>query len=171
MLAVINILLGIGLLFAGRRLFWLFVAAAGFVAGVQFTQQAWAGANEGLAIIVGLFVGILFALLAVFLRVVAIWIAGFLAGGSILVSLAGMFGLDSGALMWLVYLVGGIIGVILVGVLFDWAIITLSSLAGASLIIPVLDIGPGLARVAFLILVIIGVVVQGSALRKEKEDG
>jgi hypothetical protein len=35
MLNVINLLLGGALLIAGRKLFWLFVDAAGFVTGMQ----------------------------------------------------------------------------------------------------------------------------------------
>lgn len=170
MLTLINILLGVGLLLAGRKLFWLFVAAAGFVAGVQLTLRIWNG-PEWLAIVVGVAVGVLFALLAMFVRVVAIWVAGFLAGGSILVGLAAMLGMDGGRLVWVLYLVGGIIGLILVSILFDWAIITLSSLAGASLIVQAVHPGPALAGLAFLILVIVGVVIQGAGLRSERKDG
>jgi hypothetical protein len=169
MLGIINILLGIGLLVAGRRLFWLFVAAAGFVAGVQLTTQVWNG-PEPVAIIVGLAVGILFAVLAMFLKSIAIGIAGFLAGGSILVGMASIFGVESGAATLIIYIVGGVLGAILVGYLFDWALITLSSLAGASLIIQAVDLGPGLGRFGFLVLAIAGVLIQGSALRRNKKN-
>jgi hypothetical protein len=104
-----------------------------------------------------------------FVKTIAIGIAGFLAGGSVLLGMAGIFGIDGGAASFLIYIIGGVIGVILVSVLFDWAIITLSSLAGASLIIPAIGIGPVLARVGFLALVILGVVIQGAGLRKEKK--
>jgi hypothetical protein len=169
MLGIINILLGVGLLVAGRRLFWLFVAAAGFVAGVQLTTQVWNG-PETVAIIVGLAVGILFAVLAMFLKSIAIGIAGFLAGGSILVGMASIFGVESGAATLIIYIVGGVLGAILVGYLFDWALITLSSLAGASLIIQAVDLGPGLGRFGFLVLAIAGVLIQGSALRRNKKN-
>jgi hypothetical protein len=69
-------------------------------------------------------------------------------------------------LKWLIYLVGAIIGVILVSLLFDWAIISLSALAGASLILGAFSLEAGFARLAFLVLVIIGVVVQSGGMRK-----
>ena len=163
MLSVISLILGVALLIAGRKLFWLFVGAAGFVAGLQLATQFWQG-PELLAIIIGLVVGVIFALLAIFLQSVAIGVAGFLAGGYILTVLAGMIGLNQGAFSWIVYLIGGIIGVLLVIFLFDWALITLSSLAGASLITQALGIG----GVIFLALVIIGVVIQGSILQRER---
>jgi uncharacterized membrane protein YkvI len=79
-----------------------------------------------------------------------------------------MLGLNQGAFSWLVYLIGGIIGVLLVIFLFDWAIITLSSLAGASLITQALPLPSGLGGIIFLGLVIIGVVIQGSTLQRER---
>jgi len=167
MLSVINLILGVALLVAGRKLFWLFVGAAGFVTGLQLATQFWQG-PELLAIVIGLVVGVIFALLAIFLQSVAIGIAGFLAGGYILTVLAGMIGLNQGAFSWIVYIIGGIIGVLLVIFLFDWAIITLSSLAGASLITQALLLPSGIGGVIFIVLVIVGVVIQASMMQREK---
>ena len=167
MLTIISILLGGALLIAGRKLFWLFVGAAGFVAGLQLATQFWQ-VPELLAILIGLVVGVIFALLAIFLQGVAIGVAGFLAGGYIFTVLAGMLGLNQGAFSWIVYLIGGIIGVLLVVFLFDWALIVLSSLAGASLISQALLLPAGIAGVIFLALVIVGVVIQGFTLQQER---
>ena len=167
MLSIISLILGVALLVAGRKLFWLFVGAAGFVTGLQLATQFWQG-PELLAIVIGLVVGVIFALLAIFLQRIAIAIAGFFAGGYILTALALMLGLDTGALVWIIYVIGGIIGVILVSFLFDWAIITLSSLAGASLITQALLLPSGIGGVIFIVLVIVGVVIQGSMMQREK---
>ena len=167
MLSVISLILGVALLVAGRKLFWLFVGAAGFVTVMQLATQFWQG-PELLAIVIGLVVGVIFALLAIFLQSVAIGIAGFLAGGYILTVLAGMIGLNQGAISWIVYIIGGIIGVLLVIYLFDWAIITLSSLAGASLITQAFLLPSGIGGVIFIVLVIVGVVIQASTMQREK---
>ena len=167
MLSVISIIVGGALLIAGHRLFWLFVGATGFVVGLQLATQFWQG-PELLAIIVGLVVGVIFALLAIALQSVAIGAAGFLAGGYILTVLAGMIGLNQGGFSWFIYVIGGIIGVLLVIFLFDWAIITLSSLAGASLITQALLLPSGIGGVIFLALVIVGVVIQGSMLQQRR---
>jgi len=163
MLGFINLILGGSLLIAGRKLFWLFVGAAGFITGIQFASRFWQG-NEGLAIIVGLVAGIVFALLAIFLQGVAIGIAGFLSGAYVLSALAVILGMNTNLI---VYIIGGVIGVVLVSYLFDWAIITLSSLAGASLITEFFSQQRG-GGLIFLILFISGVVIQGSMLRNEK---
>ena len=164
MINLINVILGGALLLAGRKLFWLFVGAVGFVTGLQLASSFWQG-PEGLALIFGLVIGVIFALLAIFLQTITIGIAGFLAGGFILNAMAGMFGLDSG---WIIYIIGGLIGLALVIFLFDWAIITLSSLAGAALVVQAFLPEGGTGGVIFTILFIIGVVVQGSVLRSEK---
>src|ERR671922_1863464 len=111
MLAFINAILGGALLVAGRKLFWLFVGAAGFVTGLQLGSRFVQG-PEGVEIIIGLVIGIIFAVLAIFLQRIAIAIAGFLAGGYILTALGGMLGMDSGTLFWILYVIGGILGLI-----------------------------------------------------------
>src|SRR5574342_586719 len=118
MLNIVNAIVGGALLLAGRRLFWLFVGAAGFVTGIQLTTRFFHGA-EGMAILVGLVIGLIFAALAIFLQTLTIGIAGFLAGGYILLMLAGMIGLDRSFATWIIYIVGGILGVLLVSFLFD----------------------------------------------------
>jgi hypothetical protein len=168
MLNVINLILGGALLLAGRKLFWLFVGAAGFVTGVQLATRFSQG-PEWLTILIGLIIGVIFALLAIFLQAVVIWVAGFLTGGYVLTVLATMFGIDvGGATTWIVYIIGGVIGVILVGFLFDWALITLSSLAGASLVIQSFLPERAMGGIIFFILFIAGVLIQGSILRGEK---
>ncbi|RPI96782.1 MAG: hypothetical protein EHM40_00540 [Chloroflexi bacterium] len=168
MLNVINLILGGALLVAGRKLFWLFVGAAGFVTGIQLATRFWEG-SDVLAIVVGLVIGVIFALLAIFLQALAIGIAGFLAGGYILTVLAAMVGIDvTGAVTWIVYIAGGVLGVILVSFLFDWALITLSSLAGAALIVQAFFPEGTAGGLLFFILFLAGVIIQGLIFRRQK---
>ena len=165
MLTLINAILGSALLVAGRKLFWLFVAAAGFVTGFQLTTRFFQG-PEGLAIIVGLVAGAIFAILAIFLQTIAIGIAGFLAGGYVLQTLTAMLGFERLAVTWLIFIIGGIIGLLLVSFLFDWAIITLSSLAGAALVVEAFQLQRN--GLIFLVLLLAGVIIQGAILRNEE---
>lgn len=167
MLNVINLLLGATLLLAGRKLFWLFIAIIGFIAGVQLAPLFWTG-PEWTAIVVGLIVGILFALLAVFIEALAIGIAAFLAGGYVLTTFTSLLGLNQGLLYWVLFAIGGMIGLLLVMFLFDWALIILTSLAGAALIVQsmVADTGPG--GIVFIGLFLLGVLIQGLILMREE---
>lgn len=168
MLNLINLLLGGALLAAGRKLFWLFVGAAGFITGIQLATRFWQG-SEALALIAGLVLGMIFALLAIFLQAIVIGIAGFLSGGYILIALAAMLRLETtGTMSWVIYIAGGILGLILVSVLFDWALITLSSLAGATLIVQTFSPEGTTGGFLFLILFLFGVIFQGLSLRRER---
>ena len=163
----INLIFGGSLLIWGRKLFWLFVAAAGFFSGWQIAQTI--TRNELVGIIVGIVFAVIGALLAMFLKSIAIAVAGFLMGGAILTSLAGFVGIDS--FSWIVYIIGGIGGVILISMFFDWALIILSSLGGASLIVQAFSMDSGLVRfVLFAALLIFGMVYQSRQLAKEKNS-
>jgi hypothetical protein len=167
MLAFINAILGAILLIAGRKIFWLMVGVIGFIAGVQVATRFFHG-SEITLLIAGLVLGIIFAGLAFFVEWLAIGLAGFLGGGYILLSLAGLFGFDKGIIAIIVFVVGGMIGAALIAVLLDWALISISSLAGASLIVEAFHLRSATAGLIFFILVIIGVAIQGSALRQEQ---
>jgi hypothetical protein len=167
MLSFVNAILGGALLLAGRKLFWLFVGVIGFIIGVEIATRFFHG-SELTTLIAGLALGVLFAVLAIFVETLAIGVAGFLGGGYILLSLAGLFGLDKGIVAWVVFIVGGIIGVVLIASLFDWALIIISSLAGSSMILNAFHFAKLVAAVAFIVLVIIGIVVQASALSTGK---
>lgn len=167
MLGLVNGIVGVALLLAGRKFFWLFIGALGFITGIQVTAAFWQG-PDWLLLIIGLIVGVIFAALATFVQALAIGAAGFLSGGYVALMLVGMLGMEVGTLSWIVYIIGGLIGIVLVGFLFDWAIITLSSIAGASLITQTFFAQSDIARLIFLALIIVGVIVQGSLLRTEK---
>ncbi|RJP51634.1 MAG: hypothetical protein C4583_08210 [Anaerolineaceae bacterium] len=164
---IINLLLGASLIFWGRKLFWLFIAAAGFFTGWQLAQIV--THNELVGIIVGIVFAIIGALLAVFLKTIAIGVAGFLMGGSVLLSLAGMIGLDQGMIAWVVYIIGGIGGAILISMFFDWVVVVLSSLGGAALVVGALSLDGPIHALVFIGLFILGIVVQAGEMRKNEK--
>jgi hypothetical protein len=79
--AFLTLALGILLLLFGRRVFWLFVATAGFIAGLTFAMQFMSGQPELVILLIAIIAGIIGVFLGVLLEGVAILIAGFLAGG------------------------------------------------------------------------------------------
>jgi hypothetical protein len=167
MLGLVSGVVGAALLVAGRKFFWLFIGALGFITGIRVAAAIWQG-PDWMLLIIGLIVGIIFAALATFLQALAIGAAGFLSGGYVALMLVGMLGMEVGTLSWVVYIIGGLLGIVLVSFLFDWAIITLSSFAGASLVTQTFFAQSDNAGLIFLALIIIGVIVQGSLLRSEK---
>jgi hypothetical protein len=168
---VLNILAGILLLLLGRRLFWLFVAVIGFLTGMNLAAQYLADQSQWVIIVVGLVAGLIGAALAVLFQRAAVAIAGFLAGSYLATYLLATLGIDMGGFSGLVSIIGGIIGAVLVFVLFDWALILLSSLVGASLVAPALTADPTGQMVLFVVLVIVGIVVQAGLMRRYPSAG
>lgn len=155
---LLNILVGAALLFFGRRLFWLFVAGTGFVAGMMLATDWFGGKADWVTMLIALGVGVVGALLSVFLQGFVIACAGFLAGGYVVHALA--LGLKYESLAWIAFLIGGVIGAILVIALFDWALIVLSALTGATVIAQNVSLNEPVSSLLFLVLLVLGVIVQ-----------
>ncbi len=163
----LRIVAGIVLLVLGRRLFWLFVALIGFVSGIQVATGLFPGQPEWMILAIALTAGVLGALLALFLQWLAIGLAGFFAGAYVVVRLLHVTGLTTNGMDWLLFLVGGIIGLILIVILFDWALIILSSLFGAGLVTESVRVEHSAAMLLFIVLIIAGILVQ-SRLKKTR---
>jgi hypothetical protein len=72
MITVLQIVAGIGLLVLGRKLFWLFVSGIGFVAALALASRFLGGMPEWLQILLAVGVGLVGALVAIFLQKAAI---------------------------------------------------------------------------------------------------
>lgn len=165
MLGILDVLLGGALLILGRRLFWLFVSAIGFIVGVEISVRLFHG-NELLSLLAGLGLGLIFALLAIFVETLAIGLSGFFGGGYVGLSIVGLLSLRSNAASAIAFIVGGALGVVLIMALFQWALITISSLAGSAMVVSGLHLPGGTAGPAFLVLLLAGVIIQGLAFRR-----
>src|SRR4051794_2977705 len=166
--AIVGAIVGAVILLFGRKLFWLCVAAVGFAAGVELAPHLVQQPSPLLALTLALVLGFIGALLAFFLQKLAIGIAGFVSGGKLALAIAAAFMGNAAEYYWLTFLVGGIIGAILLILLFDWALIFLSSIVGAYLVQGVIRLPPTGTTVLFLVLVVIGVLVQSGWMRRSR---
>lgn len=165
---IISALIGVVILLFGRKLFWLCVAAVGFAAGVEFAPHFVHEPSTLLMLTFAIALGFIGALLALFLQKVAIAIAGFLAGGKLAIAIAAAFLVHPEQYYWLTFLIGGIVGAILLLLLFDWALIALSSVVGAYLILGAIALPPSGTSILFIALVAIGVIVQVTSMRRTR---
>lgn len=159
---IVQILGGLLLLFFGRKLFWVFVGVVGFLAGLQFGTEIMQGQPEWILLLVALVVGLVAALLAVVLQRVAVAVAGGLAGGVFAMQLATSLGAGESPYPLIAFVVGAIIAAILVSIVFDWALIILSSLLGAAAIAQGLPLEGTLESLVMLAIAVVGVVVQSA---------
>jgi len=162
---IISALVGVVVLLFGRRLFWLCVAAIGFAAGFEIAPHFVHEPTAVLTLSLGLVFGFIGALLALFLQKVAIAIAGFLAGGKLATAIAAAFFVASAGYFGVIFLVGGIIGALLLLTLFDWALVVVSSVVGAYLIEHTIVLPPAGSTILFIGLAAIGIVVQAAMFR------
>jgi hypothetical protein len=158
--------MGVVILFFGRKLFWLCVAAAGFALGAAIAPHIIHEPSSILGLVVALLFGVLGALLAIFLQKIAIAVLGFLAGGYLTGAIGAAFFIHSGQYYTIIFLVGGIIGTFLLLAVFDWALIVVSSLIGAHLIQSAVVLPPTGSTILFIVLAVIGVLVQAAWFRR-----
>jgi Domain of unknown function (DUF4203) len=163
---ILSVLIGAIILFFGRRLFWLCVAAVGFAAGMQVAPHLMHEPTPVLQLSIAVVFGFIGALLALFLQKVAIAVAGFLAGGKLAMALVAAFFAEGARYPGISFVVGGIIGAILLLALFDWALIVMSSLVGAYLIGQTIVLPATGATILFVVLVAVGIAVQAAAFRR-----
>ncbi|MGI9114057.1 MAG: hypothetical protein DLM52_02695 [Chthoniobacterales bacterium] len=165
---IVSACIGVVILFFGRKLFWLCLAALGFAAGVQLASHLVPQPTPLLQLTLALLLGFIGALLALFLQKLAVALAGFLAGGRLAVGLLSTFLVDYASHNWLAFIVGGIIGALALLFVFDWALILVSSLIGAHLITGAINLPPTGHALLFGALVICGVIVQTMTLRSTR---
>ena len=165
---IISVIVGAAILLFGRKLFWLFVAALGFAVGLEIAAYFMKEPPQWMTLLVALGCGVIGALLAILLQKIAIAVAGFIAGGRIAWALAATFFVDHTHYRGITFLIGGIIGALLLLALFDWVLILLSSIEGAHLIGNGITLPDKGAMILFIALAVVGVIVQGSMLRRSR---
>jgi hypothetical protein len=163
---IVGVVLGVVILFFGRKLFWLCVAAVGFAAGLQIAPLLVNEASSVLALVIAVVFGILGALLAVFIQKIAIAVLGFLAGGKLATAIAAAFFVQHAQYSTIIFVIGGIVGAILLLAVFGWALIVVSSFIGAYLIQSAIVLPPTGLTLVFIGLAILGIFVQTVSFRR-----
>jgi len=163
---IVGVLIGIAILFFGRKLFWLTVAAVGFAVGVEIAPLLVNEPSSLLALLIALVLGILGALLAMFLQKVAIAVLGFFAGGKLATAIAAAFFVHYAQYSTIIFVIGGVIGALLLLAVFGWALIVVSSFIGAYLIQSAIVLPPTGSTLVFIGLAIVGIFVQAASFRR-----
>jgi hypothetical protein len=81
------------------------------------------------------------------------------------VSLVDTLQVDVASWKWAVFLLGGIIGIVIVKMLFELSLVIISSFAGASLITRALDLNGAKGLIILLMLILAGIVLQSARNR------
>lgn len=162
--------MGLFLLLAGEKFFWVFTGAIGAVLGVQYLGPLWATPLHGwLGTVIGGIIGGVFGiLLAIVAQGLAIILGGFIAGGKILTFLAQTVITISPDATLTFFVVGGIIAAVFLMMFLKETLIVITSLWGASLIVSQQLLTFSNNLFFFIALTLIGIVVQSISYRRRK---
>jgi hypothetical protein len=164
-----TLVIGAAVLFFGRRLFWLFVGAAGFALGLHVGRAAFGDGPEWLVVVAALVVGVVGAVLAIAFQWLAVGLGGFAAGVQGTLAAGPTLGLAD-AWLWGVAFAVGILLAALVLWLWDPVLIVLSAVTGAALLAPLIPVSSAIRPWLFIGLLIVGIVVQARMLTPPVRD-
>lgn len=159
-MSLLRFFLGAIMLTMGRRLYWLFLGMVGFVFAFDLADRVVQGQPHNVKLVFGVAGGVIGAVLAIFLQKFAVVAGGFLAGGYLFMELMRELGMRTAPYHWLLFVAGGLIGALLMKVLFGWTLILLSSAMGAVLILQSLHFGTQITHPLFILLVVLGFLIQ-----------
>jgi hypothetical protein len=161
MISIFQAVLGFLLLVLGRKLYWLFVGVVGFVLGVSLGMAIFPTESELVLIAVAVIAGVIGSILANVAQRLAIAIAGFFVGGYLIQYVVlDWMSISMPVSDILVFFIGGILGIILILLLFDWALVILSSFFGAYLLVKFISLDSILQLFVFAVLCLIGIMIQ-----------
>jgi hypothetical protein len=164
-----GVIAGAMLLIAGRKLFWLFVAGAGFILGAGAASAMFPEQPQAI-LLAGVILGVVGAIVAVVVKKFAIRIAGIVLGAYVGYQIPILLGYNVEMWIWVTAVVGGAIGALTVTTIFDSALILLSALSGATLLVSSTVPNESWSPFAALGLAIFGAALQAGAFRGKKRE-
>jgi len=163
----IPFIFGAALLLLGRKLFWLFIAVAGFYFGLMIAGR-FLGNFEGAAVPIAVILAIGGAVLGLFIQRLALSAAGFLIGGYLSLTLLAPETMEVGWSMAVLFIGGGLVGALLATLVFDWALVILTAFTGTLMIIKSLPFQPPMLTLLFAVLFLIGMAMQLGLLGQKR---
>ncbi len=160
---------GAVLLLFGRRLYWLALAGLGFLLGLVLAPKYFEVSGE-IELVVALLAGVAGALFAVLAQKLAVALAGFGLGAVIAYYLALPYAESLAYQIWWVALLGAVLGLCFAAFLFQAALVATSVIVGAMLVTRGLYLDRDQEIWVFLVLAVVGLVVQTRGKKPPKDD-
>lgn len=164
---IVRGIIGAVLLFLGRELNFLFAGAmAGLIAFrltplLPPTLPAWSDAAFMITI------GVIVAIIVLIHERLGYFVSGFLAGGFMLIE---YFTPGVMSINWLIFVIGGVIGALILGLLTEWALILVSAAIGASYVLNLFHLDPTAEILVGAGLFIVGALTQVIIMQAQKHS-
>ena len=166
--------LGLLLVFAGRRLYWLALGGVGFLIGLTLATHLFPGTTTGVELGLAFLLAIAGAVLAILAQRMAVGLGGFLLGGVgglwLASFLAPFLNIQHEMWVWLFAAIGAVLGISVAAALFDAALVLLSALAGAALIATRSQLEAPQDHWLFLVMAALGLIAQSTGGKKKDRD-
>ena len=159
-MTLIITMLGFVIMVGGNQLPWLFVGGAGFLLGNFIANLLGFNQSEWQVITFSVATGLVGTFLAYYLRKIMVVIAGFLAGGYVAVNLPVILGWTTPWQDWMAFLVVAVVCAVLIALWYSMALIVVSTLVGATIILQTITFGWISQEVMFIVMLIFGIAVQ-----------
>ena len=156
---------GLLLLFLGRQLYTALIGLVGFFVVYGVPEDLLPLASE-MRLMVAVGVGVLAALLAFIVRKVAVALAGALLGAGAALWAISFYGAPWDILWWIVIAAAAVLGAWVLRVVFETALIVVSSFIGALLIMAAVGLEGLAAHAGVAVLIVVGVAFQMGRRRK-----
>jgi hypothetical protein len=157
---MLKLSLGFITLITGRQLYGLFAGGVAFIGAFFLAPIYFNVAPDNNLLMTSLGIGVVIGLLASLLGRIMTAIVLFLAGGYLLATIPGILGLGTDWVSWPLMVIAGLVVILLALVWFDFSLILLSALTGASLIVQTINLNVFNAIIAYVALVVFGIVTQ-----------
>lgn len=157
---MLKLSLGFITLITGRQLYGLFAGGIAFIGAFFLAPIYFNITPDNNLLMTSLGIGVVTGLLATLLGRIMTAIVLFLAGGYLVATIPGILGLGTDWVSWPLMVIAGLVVILLALVWFDFSLILLSTLTGASLIVQTIQLNVFNAIIAYFALVIFGIVTQ-----------
>lgn len=160
-------IVGAILLFLGRELNFLFAAAMAALLGFRLAPRlpaTWPTWGDWAFVIT---LAVVAAIIALINERIGYFLSGFLAGSFFLVE---YFAPNASTLPVLPFIIGGVIGALILGLLTEWAMILVSSAIGAAYILDLFRLDPTAEILIGSGLFIVGALAQVIIMQYQKQS-
>ena len=168
-MTLITILIGIALIILGRKALWLGVFSGSFLAGVQLLSYVLFDQPESTIWILSAIAASFILMLYLTLEKAMVVILGALGGGFFAFSIcnaSGFLAADTFSSKFAIYVAGGLVGILLMKLVFEWTMKAFTALVGAYMVSSFLIGQPIFQLLALVVLAIIGITIQGNGTVK-----
>lgn len=164
---VVRGIIGAILLFLGRELNFLFAGAMAGLIAFRLTPllpsnlPSWSDAAFMITI------GLIAAIVVLINERLGYFVSGFLAGGFMLIE---YFTPGQMSIPWMIFVIGGVMGALILGLLTEWALILVSSAIGAAYVLNLFRLDPTAEILVGAGLFIVGALTQVIIMQAQKHS-